>query len=873
MHESTINTTANTLELTAGQLILAINNQGCLTRLSCAASDMDYLQRAPPSYLAQVVREGQSLPEAPLTARWKNLAPAIWELCLRYPGGVALTLLATIQAGWLRLAVTGVRPADAVRAVVWGPYHTTLDGLHGDFLGLARGDGFGIGLMSLDPSTDGFWWQNGFVAVAPCAGGSQLCLQSVDGSRDRAVQSHFARPAALAAKGTPELALDRARIAIFGCAPEAELARIASIEEAEGLPHPLSDGVWNKDPKRADPLARSSFWSDYAEADIDKYLELARLAGVGMLHHGNMFGNWGHFEPNPELFPKGNAGVEACCRKMVDAGMAPTVHTLSCFLREKALAEPYVAPHPDPRLQHALPPGKLAAACDADNDTIALQDATGVLEAFAAMHERQCWAEDDRTPKVVRVDDELILYAEASRDGAGVILQGCKRGSFGTTATAHTAGETVARMIHAGYLNFYPGDLALLREVGDQIARVSFDTGSKLTNLDGFEACCETGHGAAAMNHFQQHIHDRVAPEGVATNGSGLSNYSWHMTRMIGWGEFELEKGFRGSQLDWRLRVQERMRRNHMPRRLGQYHPTPGPYPWISLPDTTLEDIDWVMAQAAGWDVPVDFYIHNDLFRQNPDHVALLTRIRRWEEARLAGAFTDDERLRLRQTDCLFRLDGDGTGQVGLRFDRRWISEKMERGSPDAIGIVAESGGASVAPRSIDWSWTHNPGLYAWGCLSHDLLGGGEDVSTWCISPPEGLGASIPFATRPTPAPSWEIAPPEKGTPFVQFVLRLPDDAPGPVRDPILTVDGGALRLPVTLEPGQYLATPHEYPRLCLYGNDHTILREIRVRELLYLPSRPFSLGLCTGSGHPQAIPILNLRIQRPLTAQPPSSS
>jgi hypothetical protein len=790
-----------------------------------------------------------------------------WKLCLRYPGGIELTLLATVQPGWLRLAVAAVTPADAVRTVVWGPYHTTLDGLHGDFLGLARGDGFGFGLMSLDPGTDGFWWQNGFIAVASCAGGSQLCLQSVDGSRDRAVQSRFAQPAVLAAKGAPELGLDRARIAIFGCTPEAEMQRIACIEETEGLPHPLTDGVWNKEPKRTDPLARSSFWSDYAETDIDEYLELAELAGVGMLHHGHMFGNWGHFAPNPELFPSGTAGVDTCSRKLAAAGMAPTVHTLSCFIRDKALAEPYVAPIPDARLQHALPLATLATTCAADADTIRLRDDDGVLAAFAAMHARQCWTEDDRTPKVVRLGNELIVYAEVVHGASDVILQECTRGSFGTVAVAHAAGEVAARMVYAGYLNFYPGDVTLLLDVADQIVRVSRETGSRLVCLDGVEACWETGHGAAAMNHFHQQIHARVAPHGIATNGSCLTNYAWHMTRMIGWGEFELEKGFRGSQLDWRLRVQERMLRNHMPRRLGQYHPTPGPYPWISLPETTLDDIDWVMAQAAGWDVPVDLYIHSQLFRQNPNYVALLRRIRQWEEARLAGAFTEEERLRLRQTDCLFRLEDDGE-HVRLRFAGRWLSEKMEHGTSDAIGIAATSDMAAVAPCSIDWAWTHNPGLYAWGCLSDDLLGGDGVRSTWRITPPEGLGASIPFSTRPTPAPNWEIVQPEKNAPFLQFVLRVPADAPGAVREPILRINDGGdgyLRIPVTLEPGQYLATTHESPRICLYGPDHTVLHEVRIRELPQLPSQPFALSLTAMQCPSPSRLILNLRMQRPV--------
>jgi hypothetical protein len=191
----------------------------------------------------------------------------------------------------------------------------------------------------------------------------------------------------------------------------------------------------------------------------------------------------------------------------------------------------------------------------------------------------------------------------------------------------------------------------------------------------------------------------------------------------------------------------------------------------------------------------------------------------------------------------------------------------MEIGPADAVGAVADVKSASVAPCSIDWSWTHNPGLYAWGCLSDDLVAcNGEGVSTWRITPPDRLDAAIPFPTCPAPAPNWETVPPEKGGPFLQFVLRLPKEAPGPVYEPALRIHGGTggtLRIPVTLEPGQYLSTPHECPRLCLYGEDHRVLREVRVRELPALPLRPFALELHTGACAADCRLRLNLRMQR----------
>jgi hypothetical protein len=57
---------AKELECVAGELMLGVNGEGRLTKLAWADHDTDFLLDEPPSYLAQIVREGQSDPEAPL---------------------------------------------------------------------------------------------------------------------------------------------------------------------------------------------------------------------------------------------------------------------------------------------------------------------------------------------------------------------------------------------------------------------------------------------------------------------------------------------------------------------------------------------------------------------------------------------------------------------------------------------------------------------------------------------------------------------------------------------------------------------------------------------------------------------------------------
>ena len=137
----------------------------------------------------------------------------------------------------------------------------------------------------------------------------------------------------------------------------------------------------------------------------------------------------------------------------------------------------------------------------------------------------------------------------------------------------------------------------------------------------------------------------------------------------MNWGE-PWYAGFRESQTLYRFKNQVQFERNLMPRMLG----------WFALrPDTSIEDAEWLLARAAGFDAGFALATSlastaqleadpnsADAARQFGATPAILAAIRQWETARMAGAFPPAIKAMLRDNTREFHLQPAGPGQWDL---------------------------------------------------------------------------------------------------------------------------------------------------------------------------------------------------------------
>ncbi|RAK03204.1 hypothetical protein LX87_01326 [Larkinella arboricola] len=614
----------------------------------------------------EYVPKGESAPLLSLMKDSVAIKPSSMEysagkkrIILRYPGGYTATVAAENKGSYLRFELLSLTPRNDIKLVLWGPYPTTIREQIGETVGVVHDGSFGIGIQALniktlggyptyendiDPAYDIF--QTGsLVDVAsdqkvlyrgqtakPASFGSVIQAYCRNRFSDRVI-ANWEHPKYVA-PAFKDGGVIGSKIALWG-APEAELLTvIGKIELAEGLPHPMIDGVWGKQ----NPAASASYLiMDFGEENVSQAIALTQKAGLRYFYHGGPFENWGHFQLKKREFPNNWASMRACVEKAEAAGLRVGLHTLSNFITTN---DPYVTPVPDQRLAK-VGRSVLAAPVDEKATQLVIQSP----EFFNQMKNNNL--------KAVMVGKEIIRYRAVSESAPWTLLD-CTRGAFKTSPQPHQAGDTISKLMDHGYQVFL-ADYALQTEMASTLARLYNETGLRQISFDGLEGCWATGLGQYGLQLFVKTWYDQLKPElkgAVINDASTPGHYFWHTFTRMNWGE-PWYAGFRESQTQYRLKNQDYFRRNLMPGMLG----------WFSIgPGTSLEDLEWMLARSAGFDAGFGLATSIDALQKHGFSETLLTTIRTWETARLSGAFSAEQKVQLRDINREFHLENTAEG-------------------------------------------------------------------------------------------------------------------------------------------------------------------------------------------------------------------
>lgn len=641
--------------------------------------------------------------------------------------------------------------------------------------------------------------------------GSRLLAESWDHTREGMGQDgYLSHPFPVTVKGSS--------IALFGCRREDELNRVETVVLSEKLPYPTIDGVWNK---RSKYHIFPQLWFSYTQENIHDYLELSKKFGATSISNfHDLFGNWGHFDPNPQIYPKGMDDVRNIVNKSAGMGIGHVMYTLSTFLLDRnGLDEPFITPKFNKDMQYISPVSILVEPIEGSTKRILLKNQPGLMKSLKRV-------------KYLRIDNELIAF-DTIKENDGIVTIEATRGALGTKNTSHTQNSRVFCIQQHFRKSFCPGTIELQDLVTDNIIKVAKEGNFQQVTIDGYESCLRTGHGGYAKNRFSSRIYEKIGNPELRISPSNFGNYDWHLMSYVSWGELDREKGFRGTMLDYRLRRAMQLKNSLMPGKLGQYYPDDAESP---------DDFHWLMGVATGWDMGVDFHI-NDTDPNDKKIHAYGDVVKLWNEARMDNFFQSSQLMELRETDRLYRLTRNEKGKYQLTFMGRWLYPKMESLSPSVFTIepIAD---AQIKNSSIDWSWTHNPGIFAKGGVSDDL-----------VSKANGKGYS------------WKVTYPKNDR--LHFVIRVPEDAPSAICNPTVIINGIPLLIPVTLQPREYLSTPHDGARVGIYNSNHDIVREAYISCLDYrLPAikaqEPYTISLVAEAVSPNSEPLvyLNLRVR-----------
>ncbi len=636
------------ITLQSDALQLSLNAQGQVVALRDPAAGINYLAKNHPAPLLSVRVHGQVL-QPDRVRRHKD------QLILDFEKVTTIFIRTIEHDRYITFAVDSATNAEQIELVIWGPYPTTLGEVVGETVGVVQGKEYALAIQALNPKTiGGYPWNDNdcmpqidifdqkdlsdmkedgkryvlyrVEAAKPDSFGSTLQAYCRNRNSERMIQNldHEQYLASAYADG----GIIGSRIALFGCTVKDVLPTLAAIEINENLPHPQIDGQWGK----TAPTASAAYLiMEFGEQNIEQALAITKKAGLRYLYHPEPFETWGHFVLRKNMFPNGVAGLRRCVQAAEQAGIMLGVHTLSNFITPN---DSYVTPVPDKRL------AKIGAT-QLENDIDAQQTDIPVHspELFKP-------SKGDNLKTVV-IDDELVQYARVSEQAPWTLLQ-CKRGAFATRPGAHLKAAAVAKLADHGYKVFL-SNAELSIEMAERIADLFNATGLRQISFDGLEGNRSTAMGNYGEILFTTAWYDRLDAkirQHYIADASRTTHYFWHIYTRMNWGE-PWYAGFRESQTEYRLRNQPYFKRNLMPAMLG----------WFQMkPETSLEDMEWMLARSAGFHAGFGLVVHEAALQQNGEAEQILQSIAQWEKARMALAFSEEQKSRMQNVKNEFHL-------------------------------------------------------------------------------------------------------------------------------------------------------------------------------------------------------------------------
>lgn len=676
-----LKTEAQNINLKNQTTRIEINKEGYFASIQVEGKDILYAGKYP---LVTACLDNKLVTPTKMTAAGNQLK-------LTMSDGGLITLKYKESEVCITLEVVNI-PAK-YEALLFGPLSVNINEVVGDVVGVAQGNGLAFGIQALNIKTNAGIPDEYGVLVTDTYGytgkQAELSVESIPGyklaatDRGDGTAFHFsarrrnkqeyrevkqvAQSLVLPVEGEDAL-IKGAKIAFFGCKRADALAQIGKIELEQGLPHPMFDGEWGKTARAA---MKSYLISDFSEDNFDMVLDKAGLAGFEYVYHSGPFLDWGHFNWLPSFTKGGDEGVKKMVDKAKARGIAVGVHTLSNFMTTN---DAYVTPIPS---EHLLKQGILTLTSDLGKDQ------TEIIIRQSALFSVPL------TLNAMQIEKELITYGTMEDKGDTYLLKDCKRGAYGTTASAHSQKAPLYKLWDYPYKTLFP-DLVLQDQFADRLAEVMNKTGLRQISFDGLEGCSYTGQDEYANARFVTRFYNQMN-HNVLNDASRLSHNLWHIHSRMNWGE-PWGEAMRTGQVENRIKNQHFFQRNLFPRMLGWF--------LIRLADrnfecSTLEDLEWALSESAGFDAGYAMTINTSTLRRHGQIDKLLDAIKNWDKLREAEAFTDQQKERLRdpQTEWhLEKTDEQSYNLFPLTISKHFRCNlgEMQPGQP---------GGA-------DWSWS-----------------------------------------------------------------------------------------------------------------------------------------------------------------------
>lgn len=409
---------------------------------------------------------------------------------------------------------------------------------------------------------------------------------------------------------------------------------IQNIVLSEGLPYPVINGKWVKDPARYIPdVTTEGNLFDSAVSYVSqmgfKAIEANDLPYFKVDRGNEGYIDGKNFETKPFHFSSGNKSHKDFTDMSNPLGILMGRHTITT-----ALAPGTMDASPVPSDSLCYQQKRILAKSINETDTnIVVNDPTYLNEVAS-------WEAHCASLNIIKIGKELIHYSGVS-DTPPYTLKNVTRGYWHTMKSDHEVGDTLYKLqvtLNYGYDGLIP-DIYLQDKIAEYYADVSSINGIRFMDLDGQEFLFNNGHGYYSVKRFFRKLFDRASFDSIPylrISGATLSEGSWHYQSVwnVGGGKnmYDLSTDEWGSATSEGKDLRNVAFANYFPASFG------GNF-GISA-SSTVKEYEHIEAISLGVGVTYIMPLDQKSVESCSHKYEIFHAIRTWENARAANAFS-----------------------------------------------------------------------------------------------------------------------------------------------------------------------------------------------------------------------------------------
>ena len=405
-------------------------------------------------------------------------------------------------------------------------------------------------------------------------------------------------------------------------APKAKLLDcVAAVEEDFDLPRGVES--------RRNPYTNQSIyytWELYPDL-VEEHIRYCKAGGYKLMQvyftsifkSSQCYGLCGDYDYN-DHYPNGAEDLKKVLSRLKEEGIIPGLHILQPHI---GLKSRYVTPVADHRL-HLIQYYTLAKPLGTEDTTIYVEQDTSA----APMADRR---------RVLQFGGELITYEGYANDPPR--FTECTRGAYDTAVQEHPLGQIGGVLDvseYSGVSAYLDQTTSLADEVSEKIAD-AYNCGFGFVYFDGSEGT-NLPYGYHIPN-AQYRVYKKLQPAPMFCEGAAKAHFSWHM--LSGANAFDI---FRPEIFKEMIGVHPIPEAIEMKKDFTRVN-----FGWWQFwgAGTQADQFEYSSAKATAWDCPATMISDRKFFGENPRLYDILEVLRRWEEARTGGFFTQAQKKQL----------------------------------------------------------------------------------------------------------------------------------------------------------------------------------------------------------------------------------